>query len=104
MLDEATELGFTQEVLEQKAAQVEAALEANFRNDEHVHKTKFLQLLRNLRDEKNPQLRLRLMVRLVCIAHTHSVCLSRATFQVGHITADELVTMSATEMAAEVRV
>ncbi len=76
---EMTELGLTQEIVESKAAEVEALLERDFAANPHAHKTKFLVLLRNLRD--NSDLRLRVAV--------------------GHLECSELLALSAQEMAPE---
>jgi transcription elongation factor S-II len=76
---ETSELGLTRETIEEKAAEVEALLERDFAANPHAHKTKFLMLLRNLRD--NSDLRLRLAV--------------------GHLECAELMALSAAEMAPE---
>lgn len=81
VLDEAPDMELTMDAVEAMAQHVEAALHAQFERDEHAHKTKFLQLLRSLRDATNPSLRLRVMV--------------------GHLAPAELVQLSATELAPE---
>lgn len=81
VLEESADLGITMEVLEKKAIEIEQLLERDFASNPHGHKTKFLQLLRNLRDENNSQLRLRVAV--------------------GHLECQELMVLSAIEMAPE---
>ena len=81
VLEESADLGITIDVLEKKAAEIEELLERDFASNPHAHKTKFLQILRNLRDENNSQLRLRVAV--------------------GHLECSELMVLSAIEMAPE---
>ncbi len=76
---ETPELGLTRDAVEEKAAEVEALLERDFAANPHAHKTKFVLLLRNLRD--NSDLRLRLTV--------------------GHLDCTELMALSPAEMAPE---
>ena len=81
VLDESSELGITMSMVEERAAAIEEVLERDFGANDHGHKTKFLQLVRNLRNEGNTQLRLRVVV--------------------GHLSCDELMTLTAVEMAPE---
>ena len=81
VLDESAELGITMSMVEERAAAIEEVLERDFGTNEHGHRTKFLQLVRNLRNEGNTQLRLRVVV--------------------GHLSCDELMTLTAVEMAPE---
>ena len=81
VLAEAEDLGLTFQKLEQKAQDIEEALESELGNKALAKKTKFLQLVRNLRDESNAQLRLRVAL--------------------GHLEPVDLVTMSAAELAPE---
>jgi transcription elongation factor S-II len=79
--EESGDLGITMEAIEQKSVDIERLLERDFAANQHAHKTKFLQILRNLRDENNSQLRLRVVV--------------------GHLDCEELMVLSAIEMAPE---
>lgn len=81
VLEESADLGITMDVLEAKAAEIEQHLERDFASNPHAHKTKFLQILRNLRDENNSQLRLRVAV--------------------GHLEVSDFMSMSAIELAPE---
>ena len=78
---DAPDLGLSEDIVEQKAIEIESMLDSTLGRDPHAHKTKFLQLLRNLRDENNAQLRVRVAV--------------------GHISPEDLINLSATEMASE---
>lgn len=81
VLDEVPDLGLTEEATEKKAIDIEAALERQLSGNPHEHKTKYLQLVRNLRDEGNSQLRLRVAL--------------------GHLAPEDLVTLSAADLAPE---
>jgi hypothetical protein len=81
VLADAADLDITEESLWAKATEIEAILNRDYASNPHQHKTKFLQLVRNLRDEKNSQLRVRVAV--------------------GYLECEELLKLSAIDLAPE---